>query len=140
MLQVQQLFSAFDAARIPVLVHCSSGTHRAGFASSVWLMDKEGIRPEHALAQFSPQFGYFALERLLKAKFSGHSAIDRGLRWYASEWTMRGLSFREWIEELDHGFSRWLSGETAVFGKDNSSQPWIIFPLASHNMCDYTAN
>ncbi len=94
--QVETLLNAFDRAETPVLVHCTSGTHRSGFASAIWLLDYEHVSRREAREQFSNRFGYFEFERKLKAYLRGHPGLDTVIDRYITE-ADEFTSFREWV-------------------------------------------
>ena len=75
--ELRELIQTFDQAETPVLVHCSSGSHRSAFASAMWLMYEEGKDPQVAQAQFNWRAGYFAIERQFRSWMSGKQTIDQ---------------------------------------------------------------
>ncbi len=81
----------------PVLIHCSSGTHRSGVATAVWLMEKEGVSPEEASMQLSPNYGYFSWERNLKSAITGSKTIDYVIWNYLSSFRATGIKFSDWL-------------------------------------------
>jgi uncharacterized protein (TIGR01244 family) len=91
------LLAAYRELPSPVLLHCSSGTHRAGVASAVWLIDQAGWSPEHAAEQLTMKFGFFQPERDLKAFLKGHPTLDRAIREFVRVRRDRKISFREWV-------------------------------------------
>lgn len=99
--QIEKLLDAFDQAQTPVLVHCSSGTHRSGIASAIWLLEKEGQPVEVAENQISSRYGFFKFERDIKAFFQGKPTLDAVLSYYAKANTAERISFRDWIKSQD---------------------------------------
>jgi uncharacterized protein (TIGR01244 family) len=97
--QVLSLLKLLDEAAPPLLVHCSSGTHRSGVVSAIYLMEKEGVPFEEAIKQLSPKYGFFAAERRLKSVISGRPTIDNIL-WRYGEFLKNnpGVTFRGWVE------------------------------------------
>ena len=92
------LLKAYDEMPLPILVHCSSGTHRSGVASALWLLDKEMSTPEIALEQLSFRFGYFQVERDLKAWRTGRPTLDRVVSEYAKVAHANGAPpLRRWL-------------------------------------------
>jgi protein tyrosine phosphatase (PTP) superfamily phosphohydrolase (DUF442 family) len=91
------LLSAFETLPRPVLVHCSSGTHRAGVASAVWLLDQEGRSPVEAAGQLTMKYGFFQPERDLKAFFQGRPTLDRAIREYEIVRGRKSITFRDWV-------------------------------------------
>ena len=51
--QYLALFDIFDRLEKPFLLHCKSGADRAGLASALWLMHKEGVSVQDARAMLS---------------------------------------------------------------------------------------
>lgn len=93
---VLKLLHTYDSVETPILVHCSSGTHRSGFASVVWLLDKEKQHFNIASQQMSMRYGFFRAERALKAFVQGHPTIDEVLWRYKD--SNLPLSFRKWVK------------------------------------------
>lgn len=93
------LLRAYEELPRPILVHCSSGTHRSGVASALWLLDQEGATPETAAAQLSARYGYFQLERDMKAWWTGRPTLDRILGAFASAKKSTGVDLRTWMTE-----------------------------------------
>lgn len=92
-----RLLAAFNELPRPVLVHCSSGTHRAGVASAIWLLDQESRSPEEAAEQLTMKYGFFQPERDLKAFVQGHPTLDRAIREYALSAGRETITFQEWV-------------------------------------------
>lgn len=99
--QVEELISLYDRVETPVMIHCSSGTHRTGVASAIWLLTRENASIEDALAQLSIRYGYFYYERRLKSLIQGHQTIDALIWRYADAERQSDVSFREWIKNTD---------------------------------------
>lgn len=94
---LQELLDVYDRNPEPILVHCSSGTHRSGVASAIWLLAKENASFKIAQEQLSPRFGFFRFERDLKSFIQGHPTIDK-LLWRYKEASENGkISFRDWV-------------------------------------------
>ena len=83
----------------PVLIHCSSGTHRSGVAAAIWLMLTNLESPEQAANQLSTEYGYFHWERKLKSFFMGHDTIDNVIWHYLNQYKKTGVSFKDWVQE-----------------------------------------
>lgn len=96
--QVKNLLSLLDRVETPVLVHCSSGTHRSGLVSAIWLMEKEGVPFNEAKEQLSSKYGFFLTERKLKSLVSGRWTIDNILWRYQEANSRSPIAFREWVE------------------------------------------
>lgn len=106
--QLMRLLKTFDEAERPVLVHCSSGTHRTGVASAIWMLDK-GNSAFRAREQLGLRYGFLDIERKLKAFINGRPSLDFVLRAYFAAEARGGCSFREWLEhsaKMDH-MSQW---------------------------------
>ncbi len=97
---VQQLLDIYDRAQPPILAHCSSGTHRTGFAAFLWMVDKEGASLDVALEQLSLKYGFVVLERRLKAWFQSAPTLDSVVWAYRdADPQSRNEPFREWIKK-----------------------------------------
>lgn len=96
---VLKLLSAYQEMRPPFLVHCSSGTHRSGVASAIWLITKEGRSAAEASDQLSMRYGYFQWERDLKALLQGKPTLDRIISKYEEDSSRDGMSFEQWARE-----------------------------------------
>lgn len=101
---VSELIEIYDKAKIPILVHCSSGTHRTGFASFVWMLEKENSSVELASEQLSLKYGFIPLERKLKSWFQKEPTLDHVV-WSYRDWTLKQRAegkkqedFRIWIK------------------------------------------
>lgn len=94
---VKQLIDIYDHSTGPVLVHCSSGTHRSGVASAIWLLANGNSSIETAKEQLSPRYGFFRFERAIKSKLQGHPTIDQLIWDYEAANKATGVSFRDWI-------------------------------------------
>ncbi len=91
------LITAYRELPLPILVHCSSGTHRTGVASAIWLLDREGRSPEEAAGQLTMKYGFFQPERDIKAFFQKHPTLDHAISGYAAVSHDRQIPFSEWI-------------------------------------------
>ena len=96
--QLSNLLAAFDSAKLPILVHCSSGTHRSGVAAALWLLEKERKSYEEAMVQLSPRYGFFQFERDLKSFFQGSPTLDKILTRYKNETVGTNASLKSWID------------------------------------------
>lgn len=97
--EVEELLGVYDHNPTPILVHCSSGTHRSGVAAAIWLLAKETETFEKAREQLSPRFGFFRFERDLKSYLQGHPTIDKLLWRYQDAAEEQGINFRSWVEK-----------------------------------------
>lgn len=87
------LFDAFDRAEKPLILHCKSGADRAGLASALWLLDKEGATLDAALDMMSFRF--------LHLKNSNTGILDAVLDAYAAHLARCGETpIRRWIAEV----------------------------------------
>lgn len=98
--KLEKLLEVLDHAETPILVHCSSGTHRSGLVSAIWLVEKEGVPVDVAAEQLSPAFGFFRSERALKSFIQGHPTIDNVFWSYQERARLHPITFREWVESL----------------------------------------
>ena len=94
-----ELLSLLEKVEPPLLVHCTSGTHRSGAVAAIWLMDRDGVSFDEAMKQLSAKYGYFYLERKLKSKIQGHPTIDNVLWRYGEAQEKEKITFREWVEK-----------------------------------------
>ncbi|MCB0322418.1 MAG: dual specificity protein phosphatase family protein [Bdellovibrionales bacterium] len=97
--RIRPLLDLFERIETPVLVHCTSGTHRSGVAAALWLLEREGATFQTAARQLSPRYGYFRAERRLKAYVSGYRTIDEMIWDYGQAHSLTARSFREWAED-----------------------------------------
>ncbi len=96
--RLEDILSIYDIAETPILVHCTSGTHRSGIAAAMWLMDKEHQDIESAKDQLSVKYGFFRFERVLKSLVQGHPTLDTILALYADETADTPTPFRKWLK------------------------------------------
>ena len=100
-----QLVDSFDNSSSPILLHCTSGTHRSGLAAAVWLLTKEDTGDdkavERAAQQLSSKYGFIFYERKIKSLLQGHQTIDAVLWHYLEERKKSGISFRDWLKNVD---------------------------------------
>lgn len=83
--QILKLLTAYDTSPLPILVHCSSGTHRSGVAAALWLMEKEARSYDEAMLQLTPRYGFFRFERDMKSFFQGAPTLDMIFARYRAE-------------------------------------------------------
>lgn len=110
---VESLLDIYDRAESPVLVHCSGGAHRTSFASALWLLEKEGKSKEEAAAQFSPRYGFFRWERMVKSMVRGKPTLDT-LIWRYIDDKLASVSFREWLHKNSAQIDLDASAATAI--------------------------
>jgi hypothetical protein len=92
------LIGVIGRCRLPLLIHCKSGSDRTGLASAVFAMMRGGAPPERALGAFSLDFGHvpwFGAGRLhepiveyaawLRARRLAHTP-ERFRRWVGREY------------------------------------------------------
>ncbi len=96
--EMNALLQVYKTAALPILVHCSSGTHRSGFAAAVWILEQNGGTREEALDQLSPRYGFFRFERRLQSFFKGHPTLDT-LIWRYTKEAPSSQSFSTWIQQ-----------------------------------------
>ena len=96
---VLKLLDTYEQTEKPILVHCSSGTHRSGVASALYLLDMEKVKIETAKEQMDPKYGFFRLERALVSFFKDRPTIDNLLWQYEEDYNKSGIGVREWVEK-----------------------------------------
>ncbi len=94
--RIQMLLDVFDRGEEPFLVHCTSGTHRSGIASMLWLHDKKNVPLAEALEQLTLKYGFIKAERTLKNTF-GRPTVDAFLWQYEKSHRQSGIPFRSWL-------------------------------------------
>jgi uncharacterized protein (TIGR01244 family) len=99
--QILALVDIYNKAKYPILLHCSSGTHRSGMATAIWQLTKGGKDFATASEQLTPKYGFFRGERQLKSLFQGHPTIDNVLWQYHAAELETGISFIEWAKKQD---------------------------------------
>ncbi len=82
------LLMVFDMAEPPLLIHCNSGTDRAGFASAVFRIYRNSENPQDAIDELSLSRGHLSMGK----KKVLREIIER----FGKEGDGRG--FREWVE------------------------------------------
>lgn len=95
--KIDQLLAIYEQAPLPLLIHCSSGSHRTGVATALWLIDQEGEDPMQASRSLSPHYGNFPNERKLSAFLAGRPTIDSLIWSFAEDHKRTGQTFRQWI-------------------------------------------
>jgi len=95
----QRLVQSLETIEEPLLIHCSSGTHRSGVVSAIYLMERYGVPYDEAVKQLSPKYGFFRAERELKSFFSGKKTIDNVLWRYGEAKKLRDVTFKEWVQQ-----------------------------------------
>ncbi|PZQ49465.1 MAG: protein tyrosine phosphatase [Rhodovulum sulfidophilum] len=83
------LDAIFARAAKPMLIHCKSGSDRAGFVSALYLLLRTGATPEEAGAQLS--WRYLHLRR------GGTGVLGFMIEAYAAERARSGIAFRDWL-------------------------------------------
>lgn len=113
--RIKRLLDTFDTAETPLLVHCSSGTHRSGFATVLWLLEKEHAPLDAAESQISARYGFFALERAMKAIFQDAPTLDAVLRQWQIDARHKHVPFRRWLDDrLSHTADEATAQQTRV--------------------------
>jgi protein tyrosine phosphatase (PTP) superfamily phosphohydrolase (DUF442 family) len=91
------LIETFDQCPTPILLHCTSGSDRSGFASACYLLLKTATPVAEARSQLSLRFGHFPWGRA--------GCLNQVLDQY--EGWLRSAGF---VHEPDH-FRRWASSQ-----------------------------
>jgi protein tyrosine/serine phosphatase len=84
------LLDLFDSAPGPILVHCKSGSDRAGLAAALRLLH-DGVAPEVARRQLSLRFGHISGSRT--------GVLGAVVDAYAAQLAAAPMPFRTWVEE-----------------------------------------
>ena len=92
------LIEEIQKAQTPVLIHCSSGTHRTGVAAGIWLMLREGGTLNQALDQLNLRYGFLLWERKLKGWWEGKPTLDYLLFQYAKDTQTRPEAYIPWTK------------------------------------------
>ncbi|MCB0346645.1 MAG: tyrosine-protein phosphatase [Bdellovibrionales bacterium] len=96
--RLDRLFRVLDTAQSPILFHCADGVHRTGFATVLWLVEKENLSFSQAMEQISLWYGYFEPEQLFKKLVSGEPNLLSPLFWYEDKHATDGPGLRAWLE------------------------------------------
>ncbi len=94
--KVNKLLDLYESAQLPILVHCSNGTHRSGFASAVWLLEHEQGSYEQVEEQLSPRYGFFQFERRIRSARDNKTPLN-SLVWKYMANANPSESFRDWV-------------------------------------------
>lgn len=86
-----ELLDFFDQVEKPFLMHCKSGSDRAGLAAALYLMHVEGQSVEEAAKQLSFRF--------LHLKNAPTGILDHMLDMYAADTAETPMPIRQWITE-----------------------------------------
>ena len=87
---LKTMIRIFDAAELPLVIHCKSGADRTGTAATVWRLVKCGDDTAQAMQQLSRRFRHNP---------DGPEGIQDDLfLLYARNGESRGQSFRDWVE------------------------------------------
>ncbi len=84
------LLNLFERAQKPLLIHCKSGADRAGLASALYMMDREGLPVEEAMKQLSLKY--------IHRKRSNAGVLDYFLEAYARDNKAEPMPIRSWLE------------------------------------------
>lgn len=88
--RIAGLERVFEGLDYPALIHCKSGADRAGIASALYLLLREGRSVEEAKAQLSPRFGHI--------RQGPTGVLDHMLDRYAADAAESPMTFREWLD------------------------------------------
>jgi uncharacterized protein (TIGR01244 family) len=92
---LHQMRRVLEAAEYPILVHCKSGSDRAGLMAALILMTREGRPAEEALQQLHWRYLHF--------KKSPTGLLDRFIEAYAEANAHEPIAFWDWV---DTGYDR----------------------------------
>jgi protein tyrosine phosphatase (PTP) superfamily phosphohydrolase (DUF442 family) len=87
---LHQIKRVLDAAEYPILVHCKSGSDRAGLAAALILMTRENASPAEALKQLHWRYLHF--------KKSPTGLLDRFIEAYAEANAREPIAFWDWVD------------------------------------------
>ncbi|MDR2337512.1 MAG: hypothetical protein LBE20_02555 [Deltaproteobacteria bacterium] len=98
--KILDLISIYDQLETPVLVHCDSGTHRSGVATSIWLLNKESAFSDELIKkQLALKYGYFKIERKLKSFIMGCPTIDQTIwDYFDYKDNHREITLTDWVK------------------------------------------
>jgi protein tyrosine phosphatase (PTP) superfamily phosphohydrolase (DUF442 family) len=96
---MERLISLAQEVEGPVLIHCDSGSHRSGIASTIWLMSRYNFPPEKAAMQLHPSYGFYYWERRMKGFFLGTQTIDHIIWNYLAEHRNSSVDFQTWVSQ-----------------------------------------
>lgn len=88
LLELDQLFGTLPR---PFLMHCKSGADRAGLASAVYLLTRDGATVEAAQAQLH--------WRYLHRRRGRTAMLGQLLAAYAARTAVTGIGFRDWVAQ-----------------------------------------
>jgi len=76
---IEQLLSAFDTAKRPILIHCEAGSDRTGLACAIWKLCVEKDSKENSARQLSILYGHisFGETSVLDDFFKEYNCYDR---------------------------------------------------------------
>ena len=86
-----ELLEFFDRVEKPFLMHCKSGSDRAGLAAALYLLHVEGAPVDEAAKQLSFRF--------LHLKNAPTGILDHMLDTYAADIAQAPMPIRQWIAE-----------------------------------------
>ncbi|WP_161790356.1 protein tyrosine phosphatase family protein [Inquilinus limosus] len=87
---LHQLRRVLEAAEYPILVHCKSGSDRAGLVAALILMTRENAPPTEALKQLHWRYLHF--------KKSPTGLLDRFIEAYAEANAREPIAFWDWVD------------------------------------------
>ena len=82
----------FETIEYPVLMHCKSGSDRAGFMATLYLFAYEGQPLDQAMKQLSWKYGHF--------KQAKTGILDYFFELYAAYNQKRPIAFWDWVERV----------------------------------------
>lgn len=94
-LSILETVEIFRSAQQGVLIHCKSGSDRAGFLSALWLIAMENVPVEEARKQLSLRFLHFSGSKT--------GRLDQVFTCYLAETRESRKPFLDWVrEDYDH--------------------------------------
>lgn len=105
---IRALEAAFRTVPKPFVMHCKSGSDRAGLAAALYLL----LIEQRPVAEAARQLDW----RYIHLKRTETGVLDHLLRVYAAEGEARGIGFSDWLDRhydpaaIAASFRAWLAG------------------------------
>lgn len=111
---IEDLVAVFRDAPRPFVMHCKSGSDRAGFAAALYLLIEEGQTVAEAARQL--HWRYIHLKR------TETGVLDHLLRVYDRDGAAKGIGFLDWVKTgydpaaIARSFAEWRHGRWPAEG------------------------
>ena len=86
-----QLCEIFKRTKTPILMHCKSGSDRAGLAAAIYLIVVNGVDPRIAAKQLSIKY--------LHLRWYITGVLDYMMSEYVKAFENKGICFEKWLEK-----------------------------------------